>query len=87
MSMGTTINFTDSEFRIKNPPSLRDQPELDFKHCLNTRVRLDYEAARYTEKLRFQGAVGDFPAFQACVSFNNDPPLTLFRRRPVAPSC
>jgi hypothetical protein len=40
---------------------------------------------RDNRTFRFRGSVDGFPAFEAYVSFNLGPPVTLFRMLPVSP--
>ena len=60
-----------------NLPLLLGAPDIDMLGVL----RID----RDQNRIRFVGAVDDFPAFEAYVKVNDGPPMTLFRVRPVAP--
>jgi Protein of unknown function (DUF3238) len=60
-----------------NLPLLLGSPDIDMVGVLG----VDREGGTF----RFRGAVDGFPAFEAYVSFNLGPPVTLFRIVPVAP--
>lgn len=66
----------DFEAAAGNPLML-GAPDIDLLGVL----RID----RAANRIRFVGAVDDFPAFEAYVAVNAGPPMTLFRERPLAP--
>jgi hypothetical protein len=60
-----------------NLPLLNLSPDIDMVGVLG----IDRE----NRVFRFRGSVDGFPAFEAYVSFNLGPPITLFRLIPIAP--
>jgi hypothetical protein len=60
-----------------NLPLMAGTPDIDIAGTLG----IDRDAGT----VRFRGAVDGFPAFEAYVSFNLGPPVTLFTMLPVAP--
>jgi hypothetical protein len=60
-----------------NLPLIPFSPDIDMLGTLS----IDRDAGQ----VRFRGAVDNFPAFEAYVSFNDGPAQMLFQRDPVAP--